>query len=340
MLSHTVPRKLLEHFASYDPVPKALRLWRYEKGKAPYGRATPKSATRWNGHFADPANAQREKEIEGRLEREFENPLNAFIDELQDVRFAFTPERVRLLTVYITMLFHRTRARRGASPLQQERMIAALRALRADGRRIEQLTVKHMTDYFLAGAPRVVTPAEVIAAIDHAIASQSTTDAPQSRYLDTMENMMGFIDEFMRDGEWRILPTTLDNPFVIGDAPVVTWERDDQNTLVYGQGFARPNVEVILPVFRTTCLHILPRVQRTRPVVPPTVDEVNRTQAAFATQHCFTHIKSEHIDTVVQPVFSTVRLGIEAFTIHHLDAAAKLFDILMNQPPHQEPVQL
>jgi hypothetical protein len=340
MLSHTVPRKLLEHFAFHDPVPNALRLWRYEKDRAPYGRATPKSATRWDGHFADPANAQREEEIEARLEREFENPVNTFIDELQDGGFAFTPERARLLTVYITMLFHRTRARRGASPLQHDRMLAALRALRADKDRIERLTVKHMTDFYIIGTPRVVTHAEIIAAIDRSIANQSTPDMPQRRYLDTMETMMGFVDDHMRDGEWHILSTTPDNPFVIGDAPVVTWERDDQRNLVYGQGFARPNVEVILPVFPTACLHILPSVQRTRPVVPPSVDDVNRTQAAFATEHCFTNIKSEHIHAVLQPVFGTIRLGIEAFTLHHLDAAAKLFDILMNQPPYEEPVKI
>ena len=35
MLSHTVPKKLLEHFAFDDPVTRSKRLWRYEKGRPP-----------------------------------------------------------------------------------------------------------------------------------------------------------------------------------------------------------------------------------------------------------------------------------------------------------------
>jgi hypothetical protein len=35
MLSHTVPRKLLEHFAFDDPVTRSKRLWRYQKGRPP-----------------------------------------------------------------------------------------------------------------------------------------------------------------------------------------------------------------------------------------------------------------------------------------------------------------
>jgi hypothetical protein len=64
MLSHTVPRKLLEHFAYDDFVTKSKRLWRYQKDRPPYGRAAPISATRWDGHFADPDNAAKEAEIE------------------------------------------------------------------------------------------------------------------------------------------------------------------------------------------------------------------------------------------------------------------------------------
>jgi len=77
-------------------------------------------------------------------------------------------------------------------------MIAALKELRSDRRRIEQLAVKHMTDYFLRGTPRVVTAAEVQKEIDRNIARQSAPAAPQERYLDTMENMMAFVDERRR----------------------------------------------------------------------------------------------------------------------------------------------
>src|SRR5688500_7224708 len=120
MLSHTVPKKLLEHFAYDDPVTRSKRLWRYQKAKPPYARAAPRSATRWDGHFADPANAAKEEEIEGRLQREFENPVNQFIELLNYQTFAFSATHRRLLTGYITILFHRSRARRGASDGQTE----------------------------------------------------------------------------------------------------------------------------------------------------------------------------------------------------------------------------
>src|SRR5580704_8349535 len=80
MKSHTVPKKLLELFAFDDPVTRSKRLWRYQKGRTPYGRAAPKTATRFDGHFADPANATREAQLEEQLERKFEHPVNQFIE--------------------------------------------------------------------------------------------------------------------------------------------------------------------------------------------------------------------------------------------------------------------
>src|SRR5947209_5419738 len=100
MLSHTVPKRLLENFAFDDAKTRSLRLWRYEKYRAPYDRAAPKSATRWSGHFADPRNASKEAEIELRLKREFEDPVNEFLDLLQLDVFPFTasfaPKRGRV----------------------------------------------------------------------------------------------------------------------------------------------------------------------------------------------------------------------------------------------------
>jgi hypothetical protein len=98
-------------------------------------------------------------------------------------------------------------------------MVAALRALRADNAGLDQLAVKMMTDFFIAGNPQVVTRAHGIAAIDREIAKQTAPGAAQSRYLATMETMMGFVDQGMHDGVWRVLRTTPAAPFVIGDAP-------------------------------------------------------------------------------------------------------------------------
>jgi hypothetical protein len=123
----------------------------------------------------------------------------------------------------------------------------------------------------------MVTKEMAIQAIDNRIAEETTPDAAQRRYTATMETMMAFDDQGLRNGEWRIILTHPDKPFVIGDAPVVTWERTDQYAIVHGQGFA-------------------------------------------------------------QPKFGIVRLGIDGFSINHLDHAAKLFEILMNQPVYGGPI--
>jgi hypothetical protein len=117
---------------------------------------------------------------------------------------------------------------------------------------------------------------------------------------------------------------------VIGDAPVVTWERTERNFLIYGQGFSKPNVEAFLPISPTACLHILPAVQRTRRVLNPTTQEVNMAQASYASDYCYTNIRSEVLDAVLQPHFGRTVIGVNAFSIRHRDYRKTMFDILMN----------
>lgn len=333
MLSHTVPKKLLEHFAYDDSVTRSKRLWRYQKGRPPLGRVAPKSATRWDGHFADPTNAAKEAEVEERLQREFENPVNEFIDLLRYRTFALTPTHIRLLTGYLTILFHRSRARRAASGGQHETQVDALRALRADDDLLAQFAAKIAMDMIPSGVVTMPTKEQTLAAIDAEIAKQTTGDVAQRGYARTMETMMAFTDEGMRDGQWGILRAEPNEPFVIGDAPVVTWERTEQNLLVFGQGFARPNVEVFLPIFPTACLYVLPKVVRTRPVREPSTDDVNMAQAAFATEYCFTNVRSNEIDALLQQHFGTAHIGENVFVPRHINHKEKLFEILMNQPP-------
>jgi len=335
MKSHTVPRKLLEQFAYDDPVTRSKRLWRYQKGKPPYGRAAPRTATRWAGHFADPTHSTKEAEFEDRLKREFEDPVNQFIDVIGYQTFALTATHVRSLTGYITILFNRTRARRAASDGQTDVEIEALRALLSDDQRLAQLAAKQTMNMIDSGYPlrRMVTTQEIVEGIERTIAEHTNDDEAQRRYLQTMETMMAFADDKMLNGDWHIIHAEPDKPFVIGDAPVVTWERTENNILVFGQGFARPNVEAFLPVSPTACLHVLPRVERTRPVRMPAPEEVNMAQSAFATEHCFTNLCSPEIDAILQPQFGRVRLGIEGFSTRHIDSNKVLFDILMGRPP-------
>ena len=198
-----------------------------------------------------------------------------------------------------------------------------------------QIIAKYTIDLIPGGLRRMVTKEEVHRAIDNTIAEHTNGDFAQRGYLHTMETMMALSDERMKNGEWRILRAQPDSPFVIGDAPVVTRERTDQNPLIFGQGFARPNVEAFVPIFPTACLHVLPAVERTRLVRTPSTDEVNRAQAAFATQHCFTNLRSMDIDATLQPYFRNSPPRNRRFRLDHIDRTQQLFDILMNQPPHK-----
>jgi len=156
---------------------------------------------------------------------------------------------------------------------------------------------------------------------------------PSDAYVQSVETMMDFADEYMLTGHWGVLRAEPDKPFVIGDAPVVTCERSDNNTLHFGLGFARPNVEAFVPVSPTACLHALPRLERTRPLRAPSVVEVNMAQAALATGHCFANICNKEVDAILQPHFGTIRIGIEGFSVRHIDYKKLMFDILMERHP-------
>src|SRR5580704_5074551 len=89
-------------------------------------------------------------------------------------------------------------------------------------------------------------------------------------------------------------------PFIISDAPVITWERLANGQFSYGMGFHRANVEILLPISPLVCLHIQPDVERARPSQRPSVREVNIAQAAFSGRFCFANVESAGIDQIVQ----------------------------------------
>jgi hypothetical protein len=340
MRSHTVPKKLLEQFAYDDAVTRSKRLCRYQKGRAPWRQASPRTATRWERHFADPDDAAKEAELEARLKRAFEDPVNEFIEMIGFRTFHLTHAHLRALTGYMTMLFTRSRARRGASQEHADITIEALRSLLTNEQRLSELIGKYTMQVIDRGlAVRMVTREEIVTVIENTIAKHSNADEAQRRYVQSVETMMDFADENMLNGDWRILRAEPDKPFVIGDTPAVTWERSDSNMLYFGLGFARPNVEAFLPVSPTACLYVLPRVKRTRPLQVPAVVEINKAQAALATEYCFTNICSAEIDATLQPHFGTIRVGIEGFSVRHIDYKKLMFDILMGRHPQTAATQ-
>ena len=143
MFSHTVPKKLLEQFAYFDPITKSPRLWQYRKGRAPWWKASPKTATAWEGHFADPDNKAREAEIELRLKQEFEDPVNDFLESIGKPSFQWKPEYIRLLAGYVRMLFTRSTARRDASAIQAKERVRAIEVLLSNEKRLAEIAHEH-----------------------------------------------------------------------------------------------------------------------------------------------------------------------------------------------------
>jgi hypothetical protein len=335
MRSHTVPRKLLDQFAYDDPVTKSRRLWLYAKGRAPNPKGSPKTATRWAGHFAHPMNAAKEKELEDRLEREFEAPVNEFLEMIGYHTFYLDARRIFLLTGYIRMLFTRSVARKAASAIYAKTKVDAFRALLNDEEKLAALTEKYTVEAVRLGFPvrEMVTKEQIISITEKQIAEHSGPNEAQRDYIQAIETMFNLPDETMLNGQWRIMQTDTDHPFVIGDAPVVTFERTEQNRLYWGQGFARPNVEVFFPVSPTTGLHILPRVERTREPRKPATAEANMGQAAYATKYCFGNVNNAEVDSILQPEFGKMKMGVTGFNTHQIDQDQVLFNILMGRHP-------
>jgi hypothetical protein len=61
--------------------------------------------------------------------------------------------------------------------------------------------------------------------------------------------------------------------------------------------------------------------------------EVNMAQAALATDHCFMNVFSAETDAILQRHFGTIRVGIEGFSVRHVDYKKMMFDILMGRHP-------
>jgi Protein of unknown function (DUF4238) len=187
-------------------------------------------------------------------------------------------------------------------------------------------------DLLLSGRVRqgLVTKEHVIASAQACAAEVSRSARSQKSYVAMIEAAMSDMDDKLFAGAWRCLRTTPTNPFIISDAPVVTWERLSAGQVSYGMGFHRANVEVVLPISPLLCLHIQPDVERTRLVVRPSVSEVNAAQAAFAARFCFSNVQSKAIDEVVQENIGKAELGVKGFTVWHRNYENAMFDILMN----------
>ena len=184
MKSHTVPKKLLEQFSYDDPITKSKRLWRYEKGRSPYNNASPRTATRWESHFADPRNAAKEVELESRLKSEVEDPVNDFICLANCETFALSTTHIRLLTAYITSLFHRSQARQSATRIHRDMRLESMRSLLGDDK-MSALSLQFTKNAIESGhlLDRPFTKAQVREMVNHVIDLHSTEEYLQHEYI-------------------------------------------------------------------------------------------------------------------------------------------------------------
>lgn len=337
--SHTVPQSLLKRFAWHDPHTDSLRLWRYAKGRAPYNNQSAKSATRYKGHFADPDDPAAEAEVERRLAQEFEHPVNQFVHLLGDPTSLNLDEHRAQLTRYVTLLFLRSKARRTGTKHIQEVKRQAMNSFLSNESQLLTVATSWNIDLICRGVriPSPITKDDVANRAREYFERLPAEEAEQQQYMVGLKYGMENLDESMYNGDWRIVSTGLENPFIISDSPVVTWQRDVSGVVHHGGGFQTPNVEVSLPVSPTSCMHILPRVQRTQKPITPTVDEINIAQAAFAYRDCFANIYKPEIDALVQAHISTSRIGDNIFTVWHRNYDEAFYKILMNGGRWVEP---
>jgi hypothetical protein len=331
MKSHTVPKRLLEQFAYEDAVTRSPRLWRYERGRRPYRNASPATATRVDGHFADPGDAKMEAEIEKRLAYDIENPVNSFLSNFDDPSFAMKDAQREQMTRYIGLLFNRTRARREGTSHLQDMKVRALNSLLGNDAQLRTVAAHWNIDAHFRGLKlgRLMTGEDVARAAMGLVRDEQSPTAMQKAFAGSVARAMSVLDQATLRGEWRIIRTTLDEPYILSDAPVTTWQRINGLNFEYGVGFHHLNVEVLLPLSPRAALHILPAVRRTQSVIPPKAREVNMAQAAFAYTSCFGDRRSDEIDRLVQQNISTVRFGKNAFTVWHINYDDAVYQHLM-----------
>jgi hypothetical protein len=229
-----------------------------------------------------------------RLNREFAEPVNSFLFEISQPGFHPTDARRRLLTFYVMLLFMRSEARRKASTHMQKVSDHALNLFLENDTQVRTVAAKWSMDLLLSGRVRhgLVTREQVIASARSYAAEVAPEVRAQQSYVRTIESTMANIDDKLLAGEWNYMRTVPTDPYILSDAPVVTWERLPNGQFSYGMGFHRANVEILLPISPLVCLHIKPDVERARPSQRPSVREVNIAQAAFAGRFCFANVES------------------------------------------------
>ncbi len=234
MLSHSVPRKLLEQFAYFHTPTQSLRLWRYEKNKSPYPKAAPKSATTFEHYFEHPHKPTLEEETERAIAQKIEDPVHRFLCELRDPDFRMNPQQREAMTRYISLLFSRSRARREGSKHVQELIGIALQLFLANESQILTVAAQWSLEQTFKGNPMWVGTRYVERIAKRLLEPSRTSSSEQANFVVAIQASLNRLDGAMLQGQWNLLKTEPDNPFILSDSPVITWERLADGQLSYG----------------------------------------------------------------------------------------------------------
>jgi len=266
------------------------------------------------------------------LAQEVEDPVNAFLADFADTNWTMTEAQRRQMTRYVSLLFQRSRARRSAGGHIQEIKAHALRKfLSNDTQLITVAAHWGIKAHFVGHRFPLITREYVAKKAQAMLADVMSPFSQQEAFVGFIARAITMLDEPMFRGEWGVIRTSADKAFILSDAPVVTWARSKGGRPSYGLGFHTQDIEVALPISPLACLHILPAVGRTRQPLEPTIDEINIAEASFAHEACFANQNRKGIDGIVQNHASSVRLGLNAFTIWHRNYDNIFYDVLMQQ---------
>jgi len=159
--------------------------------------SSPKSATRWDGHFADPRDAAKEEQLEKRLNREIEKPVNEFLEQIRHRAFVLSEDHKRKLTRYVTVLFNRSRARLGATQHLLDKMLESMEALLSNDDQLQAIADKATVDLLTAGVrlERNATKEEIAEVLRRTIEQHKADDQLRHNYAETIERMLSFRSE-------------------------------------------------------------------------------------------------------------------------------------------------
>jgi hypothetical protein len=274
-----------------------------------------------------------EEQTERDIAQKIEDPVHQFLANLRSPDFVMTDGQREAMTRYVSLLFSRSRARREGTKHIQKLIGIALEKFLANESQVLTVAAHWSLEQTFKGNPMWAGTRYVKRIATRLLEASRTPSSEQANFVAAIHNVINRLDEWMLEGEWKILATASNDPFIVSDSPVVTWERFDDGRLSYGPGFERPEVEVILPVSPLTCLHICPRVVRNRRTIQPTTEEVNEAQAAFAFAALYADRHVSAIDQLVRAHISTAKIGRDVFTLLHRNLDDLYYNILLSAPP-------